>query len=110
MCVCVCVCFTPAGVCVHVYLCEHMLDMYTPRHICVNILQGMHCHRVSVVCVCVCVCVYISQAFGACLRLLRMYVCACVYTVMKQERLLGDSSIILPPGPRCPQRSAALSR
>lgn len=40
----------------------------------------------------------------------RVCVCVCVYTVVRQERLLGNSSIIFPPGLWCPRRSAALLR
>lgn len=95
----VCTCILFVQVCVS----ECKLDVFIPTYLRVNVLQGMHCHRVSILCV------YISLTLSACLCLC-VSVCLCVYTVMKQERLLGDSSIIFPPGPRCPQRSAALSR
>lgn len=67
------VCVRVFYLCRCVCVCECKLDVFIPTYLCVNILQGMHCHRVSILCV------YISLTLSACLCLC-MSVFVCVHS------------------------------
>lgn len=108
VCVCECVYLQMAwrehiGVCVCVlYLCRCAWNrVYLQKPFCEHLAR----YALSS-------CEYTVSAFPWLWMHVWVYVrgCVCVYTVVRQERLLGNSSIIFPPGLRCPRRSAALLR